>query len=329
MTRLSGLAGAVLVIFGASAHAQSWVKLGEGSTGVVDYYDPESVTRTGAGAKIWVLSDHSSDTTVPYARAKRLYVVRCAESTAALAAYLSYAKDGRVLENESVPEAELSYQNISPGSLGSKIANAACAASTTAGSTAGRAVDAVQERRTSTVELRLVVTPAGGGDSMTATNTYDSQAACEADLKAMVAKAREMVGQDAGIEARCGDKKLVADTKRPLPPEKESKSSKPGALSLSCKGYFGLMKTTTSFVFHIDLQEKRFSGTRDGIHDVHGKVGGKGSLLALLFNDATGMNYTAWIDRDAGSFKVDLSNDKLYLMNNITGQCERFAGPKF
>lgn len=126
MTRVSGAAAILMLMFSGSVSAESWVQLAKGTTGVVDFYDADSLARNGSNAKIWVLSDHSNDATVPYTRAKRLYLVRCTESTAALGAYLSYGKDGTVLENETVPTNELSFQNVSPGSLGAKIATAAC-----------------------------------------------------------------------------------------------------------------------------------------------------------------------------------------------------------
>lgn len=173
--------------------------------------------------------------------------------------------------------------------------------------------------------------PIDGSSPMTATNTYSSKAACDADLKAMVSKAEGMLGSDVRINASC---KQTASTVKGSQRANSSEPSKhivtaPSSINLTCRGYWGLMKTNVSFVFNIDLPNKRFSGTRDALHEINGEVGGKDALLALLFKDATGMHYTAWIDRNTGSFKVDLSNDKLYLMNNITGQCEKFAGRKF
>lgn len=120
----------------SSASAETWVKLTEGATGFVDYYDQDSIVRVGNNAKIWILSDHSNDPSVPYARAKRMYSVKCDQNVAALAAYLSYRKDRTVLENETIPERELDFQNVSPGSVGGKILAAACSGAATGRSVA-------------------------------------------------------------------------------------------------------------------------------------------------------------------------------------------------
>ena len=180
-------------------------------------------------------------------------------------------------------------------------------------------------------ELLLVVMPPDGSTPMTATGDFATKTECESKLKSMVEMARTTLGSDFRIESSCKEKAGTA-TSPSAQPESRPSHSIPKItgpkLNLSCTGYFALMKTNVSFVFYIDPPSESFTGSQDAIHELAGTVGGTPSVYALMFKQAN-MNAVAWIDRNTGGFKVDLSNDSLYLKDNIVGQCEKFSGRKF
>jgi hypothetical protein len=109
----------------------------------------------------------------------------------------------------------------------------------------------------------------------------------------------------------------------------QSASASTAGLRLNCSGYSNLVHANQTFKFNINEGAGVFSGTMDTLREISGNVSVKGDVITLTFEDRTKMLYTAWIDRSDGSFKLDRSNDKLYLPNDVTGTCAKSAGNAF
>lgn len=100
-------------------------------------------------------------------------------------------------------------------------------------------------------------------------------------------------------------------------------------IRIQCDGRDGLSRSSTSFVLNIDLAQSRFDGQERSMIERSGSASAQGGLILLSYSDATG-SVAMYVDRNAGTFKADRSTTSgLYLMNNITGNCRPFSGPRF
>lgn len=108
-----------------------------------------------------------------------------------------------------------------------------------------------------------------------------------------------------------------------------SRATNIGNIKLNCSGYSGLVHANQTFKFDISESTKSFTGAMNSLREISGRVSLTGDVLILTFEDRTNMQYTAWIDRSDGSFKLDRSNDKIYLPNDVTGTCAKSSGNAF
>lgn len=102
-----------------------------------------------------------------------------------------------------------------------------------------------------------------------------------------------------------------------------------GSIQIQCEGFDKLARSDTSFVLNIDVARGTFSGQERAMRDISGEDSVRDGLILLLYSNSVG-DMTVYIDRNAGTFKVDRSTKSgLYLMDNITGSCRPFTGPRF
>lgn len=100
-------------------------------------------------------------------------------------------------------------------------------------------------------------------------------------------------------------------------------------ISIQCQGVDKLIRSSATYVFHIDLEKMRFSGQKDSIANISGSAYSNGNLITLMTEDAAG-TVTFRLDRASGTFKADRSTSSgLYLFDNITGSCQKFTGNAF
>lgn len=181
-------------------------------------------------------------------------------------------------------------------------------------------------------ELIVMMTPLDGSPGMKATKLYETRSECIAagnDFDEKTKPTREEIKFEYLCEQRSDSYKGengnqnsgVSSKPKPIVPQ--------SSLELSCSGYSKLARSTVNYVFNIDISNNKFSGTKNSMSRISGNASVKDSLIVLTFSNGTTLEYTAWIDRNAGSIKIDISNDKLYLTDDTKGECTKFAGRAF
>lgn len=152
-------------------------------------------------------------------------------------------------------------------------------------------------------------------------STYRSEWVCENNTGSNEVNASGVFASPVGA--------VRADAVRPRASESRNSAASGNIIRIQCDGRDGLSRSSTSFVFNIDLAQSRFDGQERSIIERSGSASAQGGLILLSYSDATG-SVAMIVDRNAGTFKADRATTSgLYLMNNITGNCRPFSGPKF
>ena len=157
--------------------------------------------------------------------------------------------------------------------------------------------------------------------SMLAGSTYRSEWVCENNTGSNEVNVSGVFASPVGA--------IRADAAPSRVAESRNSGASGNIIRIQCDGRDGLSRSNTSFVFNIDLEQSRFDGQERSMIERSGSASAQAGLILMSYSDATG-RVVMYVDRNAGTFKADRSTTSgLYLMNNITGSCRPFSGPRF
>ena len=110
-----------------TATGANWIQFTESQTGTVSYYyDESSIIRSGSNVSVWGMEDHSRDRTVRERSSTTLWNYNCNDQTFSAVSYVSYDRNGKVIESGTLPESHRQFEPLVPDSVGMALWTALC-----------------------------------------------------------------------------------------------------------------------------------------------------------------------------------------------------------
>jgi hypothetical protein len=108
--------------------AASWVEIGADSEGSVWSADADSARVSGRYHYVWILEDHSADTTVKYRSSKAQFKVDCSSQTYQVLSIIRYSASGRVVDSITGTDyiSGIGMDPIPPETMAEAVAKFAC-----------------------------------------------------------------------------------------------------------------------------------------------------------------------------------------------------------
>ena len=120
--------GAALLLLPMPAGAVNWIELSRTSNGSIVYGDTQTFGTTGVIGRIWVKFDHRNNRSRKERESVEFWKFNCENKTIFVASSTSYNAIGTVIGSRALPESEVLYDPVVPGSIAETVMGYACSA---------------------------------------------------------------------------------------------------------------------------------------------------------------------------------------------------------
>lgn len=118
---------AALVMAATPAFSANWVYVNTGTNNADNYYDADTMERSGEVVTVWEKADHSRDKTVKWRSSKLLKRFYCSRRLSVIVSIIDYYPNGET-KSVNVPPYQQEEDFIAPDTNGEEMLKAVCEA---------------------------------------------------------------------------------------------------------------------------------------------------------------------------------------------------------